>query len=398
MTQPTTGLGAVPADDAVIPTGSVDKRWWLNSEAKLYDTSWDARTKRMLDQMDDDVEASTDLRWETSAVDGHQAVVRSRLEHTAVAVAPVADDVFRREGESVDEYEARLSAMAEPPAALESVATEDDFLAQLDAIPSVPDFPVAVAVRDNSLVHKLALRGVHISTPASVPGRSAPTTPEVTFDDLMARLKRLRASESVVDTAVVAVDERADGPFGALPERLSEPLVFLSAAQASICSRYAELADLPLPCWAPQRLVAAALGHSDTGIRAAMVSISPDKRDQMYVWATELENNHSFWSYEEPMIEVGGEKYRCSEAYYHSQKPRPFSDAVWDRQKEGVMETAIRAKLAADPTIAELLRATGRHPLLSLKKDTVWGFCPVEQRGENLLARIWMRVRAELSR
>ena len=28
--------------------------------------------------------------------------------------------------------------------------------------------------------------------------------------------------------------------------------------------------------------------------------------------------------------------------------------------------------------------------------DTVWGFCPVERTGQNLLARIWMRVRAEL--
>ena len=94
---------------------------------------------------------------------------------------------------------------------------------------------------------------------------------------------------------------------------------------------------------------------------------------------------------------MGGEKYPCSEAFYHSRKPRPFSDAVWDQQKEGVMETAVRAKLAADPSLVELLRATGSHPLLSLKGDKVWGFCPVEQEGENLLARIWMRVRAELA-
>jgi predicted NAD-dependent protein-ADP-ribosyltransferase YbiA (DUF1768 family) len=64
--------------------------------------------------------------------------------------------------------------------------------------------------------------------------------------------------------------------------------------------------------------------------------------------------------------------------------------------REGVMETAVRAKLAADPSLAQLLRVTRSHPLLSLKGDTVWGFCPVERTGQNLLARVWMRVRAGL--
>jgi predicted NAD-dependent protein-ADP-ribosyltransferase YbiA (DUF1768 family) len=396
-TESTTELGSVPTDEAATPTATptpapVDKRWWLNAEAKPDDTSWDARTKRMLDQMDDDVEGSAGLRWETS-VDGHQAAVRSDLERTATAVEPAGDDdVFRREGESIDEYAARLSAAAEP------VASEADCLAQLDAIPSVPDFP-AVAVSD-SLVEKLARRGVHISAASSVPDRpAAAVVPDVAFGDLMARLERLRVPEPTAepmaeaDTAVVAVDKQADGLFGALPQRLSEPLIFLSAAQAPVCSRYAELADLPLPCWAPQRLVAAALGHSDAGMRAAVASLGGTN----YVWATELENVHSLWSYEEPAIVVGGEKYPCSEAFYHSRKPHPFSDDVWDQQKEGVMETAVRAKLAADPSLVELLRATESHPLLSLKGDTVWGFCPVEQGGENLLARIWMRVRAELA-
>ena len=91
-----------------------------------------------------------------------------------------------------------------------------------------------------------------------------------------------------------------------------------------------------------------------------------------------------------------GERHDCSEDYYHSQKPDPFSDAVWDPQKEAVMEKAVRAKLAAAPELADLLRATGSHPLLSLKGDAVWGWCPRKKRGQNLLAKIWMRVRAEL--
>ena len=34
--------------------------------------------------------------------------------------------------------------------------------------------------------------------------------------------------------------------------------------------------------------------------------------------------------------------------------------------------------------------------MLSLKRDEVWGFDPVTARGDNLLAAIWMQVRAEI--
>ena len=84
-----------------------------------------------------------------------------------------------------------------------------------------------------------------------------------------------------------------------------------------------------------------------------------------------------------------------SEAYYHAQKPEPFSDAAWDPVKAKVMEKGVRAKLAADPFLKDLLLATHPHPLLSLKPDVVWGFDP-KVGGENLLAGIWMRVREEL--
>ena len=54
------------------------------------------------------------------------------------------------------------------------------------------------------------------------------------------------------------------------------------------------------------------------------------------------------------------------------------------------MEKAVRAKLTADPSLEALLRATGEHPLLSIKGDQVWGFDPHD------LAKIWERIRAEL--
>ena len=69
---------------------------------------------------------------------------------------------------------------------------------------------------------------------------------------------------------------------------------------------------------------------------------------------------------------------------------------MWETQREGVMEKAVRAKLGADPSLATLLLATENRPLLSLKPDEVWGFHPGKRRGENLLAKIWMRQREEL--
>ena len=54
----------------------------------------------------------------------------------------------------------------------------------------------------------------------------------------------------------------------ALPEQLDEPVVWLSAAQASTVAAHPGLAalELALPCWAPQRLVGRALGHGPGGV------------------------------------------------------------------------------------------------------------------------------------
>jgi hypothetical protein len=169
-------------------------------------------------------------------------------------------------------------------------------------------------------------------------------------------------------------------------------MVFLSAAQASVCARYPELAVLQLPCWTPQQLVGTALGHSNKGLLAAVASLN----GQSYVWATELENVHSLWCDTEPHIMGDGVQPLNSEAFYHSKKPQPWDQAVWDACKEGVMEEALRGKLAADPTLADLLRATGNRPLLSVKSDDVWGFDPAKGCGQNLLGVLWMKLRAEL--
>ena len=185
----------------------------------------------------------------------------------------------------------------------------------------------------------------------------------------------------------------------------SGPLIFLSAEQAPVCARLAaaagpgtaaaaaELAALQLPCWVSARLIGRVLGYSDEGVTAAVASLGGG---ESYVWATEFENVHSLWRYDEPQLVIDGMSYTTSEDYYHSQKPDPWDEALWETQREGVMVTAVRAKLDADPSLATFLLATGSRPLLSLKPDEVWGFHPGTRRGENLLAKIWMRQREEL--
>ena len=87
-------------DDAVAPSAAGSPRSALGP-----DTDWDARTKRMLTQLDDDVENSPALCWQGGIV----VAVQSSSDDTGGAL----DVLARQPGESIDEYEARLAAMAE---------------------------------------------------------------------------------------------------------------------------------------------------------------------------------------------------------------------------------------------------------------------------------------------
>lgn len=205
-------------------------------------------------------------------------------------------------------------------------------------------------------------------------------------------------SESLPKTEGVDARAASDPPKGTaswgLPEAFDEPLVYLSKQQHTVLCKLRKplptAQRLGLPCWVPAREVAASLGYSLGGIKHALEAT----KGRPYLWATEFENVHSLWRYSEPKIEVDGRQYACSEAYYHSQKPNPFSDAVWGQKKEAVMEVAVRAKMAADPSLRSLLVATHPHPLVSIKGDQVWGF-DAKHGGQNLLAQIWMRLRDE---
>jgi len=178
-----------------------------------------------------------------------------------------------------------------------------------------------------------------------------------------------------------------------LDEPLTEPLLFMAAAQREMCRSLEPLQVLAdsLPGWVPQRVVATALGFSPDGMVRALRHL----HGQPYVWATEFENVHSLWTFDEPQLEIDGRVYDDSESYYQLQKPVPFDEAAWAARRVDVMRTAIRAKFAASAEARGLLVSTHPHPLLSLKTDTFWGYHP-HHGGENMLARLLEELRAEL--
>ena len=183
----------------------------------------------------------------------------------------------------------------------------------------------------------------------------------------------------------------------ALPSTpLDQPYIFLSARQREkfiSVSLLAPLAPL-LPAWFPQRLIADALGHGQEGINLALQSASACSQPP-WVWATEFENVHSFWVFEEPPLDIDGCRYPCSEVAYQAQKPSPFDRGRWDAVKVDVMRKAVRAKFKASAEARSLLLASAPHPLLSIKRDEIWGFDPCKG-GQNLLAMLLMELRTEI--
>ena len=184
--------------------------------------------------------------------------------------------------------------------------------------------------------------------------------------------------------------------FKTLPNILpnNEPYYYLSKEQRSICESIDALRSyIPhLPCWAPHRVISNALGYGEIGIHNAL---QRSDFEQPYVWATEFENVHSTWNFDEPQIIVDGIQYEGSEAYYHSQKPFPFDSQLWHRQRDNVMKIAVYHKFTTSTLLKDLLLSTHNHPLLSIKRDRYWGVLPSGE-GENKLAVLLMELRTNL--
>lgn len=190
------------------------------------------------------------------------------------------------------------------------------------------------------------------------------------------------------------------GFFKELPDRLpdNEPYYYLSAAQKGICARNGLLRAYSshLPGWVPHRRIADAMGHSHSGIEAALKRLG----GQPYVWATEFENVHTHWEFREKPFEVDDVVYYGSEDFFHRQKPKPFDKELWDGRGpgEGLRDKAMRlavSKKFERKELAQMLRITYPHPLLSIKGDAYWGVLP-SGKGENMLAKILMELRNDL--
>jgi ribA/ribD-fused uncharacterized protein len=119
-------------------------------------------------------------------------------------------------------------------------------------------------------------------------------------------------------------------------------------------------------------------------------------------------------------IEIDGEAWPSVEHYYQAAKfadpemrekiklaPKPviakklaekYSGRIrtdWTEVRDGVMERALRDKLARHHQIRELLMSTGEEELIETAPDRYWGIGR-DGAGENRLGRLWMRLRAEL--
>ena len=172
---------------------------------------------------------------------------------------------------------------------------------------------------------------------------------------------------------------------------LLEPSIYLSASQREVVARkFPSLAGYKLPAWVPHRLIARDLHHGSEGIMRGLRMTG----GVPYLWATEFENVHDLWRYNEPSLLIGWINYRSSEDYFHESKPSPFNQDEWNLIRDDVMRVAIRAKFLADPHLRSLLRATVGYPLVSIKSDAYWGVNPHEG-GRNRLAELWTELRDE---
>jgi ribA/ribD-fused uncharacterized protein len=70
--------------------------------------------------------------------------------------------------------------------------------------------------------------------------------------------------------------------------------------------------------------------------------------------------------------------------------------AVPNFDKAAVMEEIFRAKLEQHQDVADILRLSGNRGLLKVWDDAYWG-TGKDGRGENVMGKIWMKLRNELT-
>ena len=171
-----------------------------------------------------------------------------------------------------------------------------------------------------------------------------------------------------------------------LPTPLDCPRVYLSFSQHRVCHYKEKLKNLTLPGWVRQDLIGEALGYNQKSLWNVW------QRKGSWVWATEFENSHATWYFEEPRVGDGkGNSYQNAQAYYN------FLTKDWhwldDNQiRIDAMKKAVTAKFQVSKPARDVLIASYPHPLLCINSDTFWGY-DVRDGGSNHLGIILMEVR-----
>jgi ribA/ribD-fused uncharacterized protein len=79
-----------------------------------------------------------------------------------------------------------------------------------------------------------------------------------------------------------------------------------------------------------------------------------------------------------------------------AQEHRALCDPAWTEKKQVVMEDILRTKLAQHPALQTLLLQSDRQELVEANPlDEFWG-AGANNTGQNILGRIWMKLREEL--
>lgn len=95
----------------------------------------------------------------------------------------------------------------------------------------------------------------------------------------------------------------------------------------------------------------------------------------------------------------------CAAAKALGRRVAPWDEALWVREREGVMLRVLRAKLRSNPDLEAMLRATGDRAIAEASPhDRIWGIGLRREnaergekwRGKNLLGKAWERAREEL--
>jgi ribA/ribD-fused uncharacterized protein len=85
------------------------------------------------------------------------------------------------------------------------------------------------------------------------------------------------------------------------------------------------------------------------------------------------------------------------EAFKLAQENKNLQRRDWDTVKIGVMRDILRAKASQHEYVRRKLLATGDRELVENSwRDNFWGWGP-NKDGKNMLGKLWMEVRAELS-